>query len=287
MERLSEFREYDLLATARQPEPVFEGASGGYQPLDITVARDVRRVFEDFTPDVVVNCAAMTHVDACEEDKETCWKANVDGVELLARHCLIHGAHLIQVSTDFVFDGKNGPYRETDRPKPLSFYGKSKLAAENAARGAGLDAWSIARTVLVYGDGRPGTRSDFVRWVVRELSANKPIRVVTDQFRTPTYVPDLANGIERLIRFGKVGTYHVSGRELLSVYDMALRIASAFDLDKDLIHPILTSDLPRPAERPLKSGFLILKAESELGYRPTPLDDSLKALRAVLSTSPA
>lgn len=287
MARLSRFPEYDLLATARQPRAAFRNASGGYQALDITNPADVKRTFEDFTPDVVVNCAAMTQVDACEDKKDACWRVNVDAVETLARHCLIHGSHLIQVSTDFVFDGEAGPYRESARPKPINFYGKSKLAGENAARGAGLDAWSIARTVLVYGDGRGAVRSDFVRWVVRELSAGRPIRVVTDQYRTPTYVPDLADGIERLVRFGKVGTYHLSGREHLSVFEFAQRIAVIFDLDDSLITPVKTSDLSSPAARPLNSGFLILKAESELGYRPTPLDDSLADLKTVLAASPA
>lgn len=285
--RLSEFPEYDILATARHPESLTKGASGGYQSLDVTKQSAVRRVFEDFTPDIVINCAAMTQVDACETDKEQCWQVNVDAVETLARNCLAHGSHLVQVSTDFVFDGTSGPYREIARPKPLSFYGKSKLAAENAARGAGLDAWSIARTVLVFGDGAHGTRSDFVRWVVRELSAGNRIRVVTDQVRTPTFVRDLANGIERLARFGKVGTFHISGREVLTILDFAHRIADAFDLDADLIDPIKTSELSSAAPRPLNSGFIILKAESELGYRPTPIDDSLKIVRSILATSPA
>jgi dTDP-4-dehydrorhamnose reductase len=285
--RLSEFQEYDLLATARQAAPLMKTNSGGYQALDITNSTEVRRAFEDFTPDVVVNCAAMTQVDACETDKDRCWQVNVDAVETLARNCLIHGSHLVQVSTDFVFDGKSGPYRETARPKPISFYGKSKLAGENAARGAGLDSWSIARTVLVFGDGAHGTRSDFVRWVVKELSAGNRIRVVTDQLRTPTFVRDLANGIERLVRFGKVGTYHISGRELLTILEFAHRIAHAFGLDEDLIDPIRTADLKSAAERPENSGFLILKAESELGYRPTPLDESLSIVKSILATSPA
>ncbi|MFT5142898.1 MAG: dTDP-4-dehydrorhamnose reductase [Rhodothermales bacterium] len=287
IERLSRFPEYDILATARQSEPAARSGSGGYQSLDITRPTDVRRVFEDFTPDAVINCAAMTQVDACESDKDTCWQVNVVGVENLARNCLALGSHLVQVSTDFIFDGKAGPYKENARPKPLSFYGKSKLAGENAARAAGLEQWSIVRTVLVYGDGHPGTRSDFVRWVIGELSAGRRIRVVSDQTRTPTFVPDLANGIERLVRFGKRGTYNISGREHISILDFAHRIATAFDLDESLIDPVTTADLNSAADRPLKSGFIILKAESELGYHPTPIDESLARLRATLAAHTA
>src|SRR5690606_3125371 len=118
---------------------------------DITMPGDVRRAFLDFTPTVVVNCAAMTQVDLCETEKDACWKVNAEAVDTLARQCRQTGAHFIQVSTDFIFDGEDGPYREDARPNPLSFYGKSKQAGENAARGAGIDNWSIARTVLVYG----------------------------------------------------------------------------------------------------------------------------------------
>src|SRR5690606_30105480 len=118
-------------------------------------------------------------------------------------------ARLIQVSTDFVFDGANGPYREDARPHPISFYGKSKLAAENAVRGAGLDQWAIARTVLVYGAGNELSRSNIALWVIDKLSKGEPIHVVTDQWRTPTYAPDLAAGLERLVRFNKGGIYHL------------------------------------------------------------------------------
>jgi dTDP-4-dehydrorhamnose reductase len=285
--RLASFPEYDLLATGRQEEPAVPDAAGGYQSLDITRASDVRRLFEDFAPDVVVNCAAMTNVDACEGDKKGCWRVNVDAVESMARHCLSTGASLVQVSTDFVFDGENGPYRESVRPRPINFYGKSKLAGENAARGAGLDRWSVVRTVLTYGTGRNLPRTDFVRWVVRELGSGRAINVVTDQMRTPTYAPDLAAGIERLIRFGKTGTYHVSGGEVLSVFDFAHRVARAFQLDPLLIRPISTASLGLPAPRPLRSGFLILKAQSELGYRPTELDQTLAEVRSALSESTA
>lgn len=275
---MSRYPEYDVLATARDSTPRYDGGSGGFAPLDVTVVDDVRRVFQDFTPTVVINCAALTQVDRCETNRDDCWKVNAEAVEHLALQCHHAGAHLIQVSTDFVFNGQNGPYREDARPDPVNFYGKSKQAAENAARGAGLDKWSIARTVLVYGTGENLARSNFALWVIDKLTAGESIRVVTDQWRTPTYAPDLAAGIERIARYGKNGVFHLSGRELTSIYEFARTVADVFDLDDGLIRPTDGSEFQQTAARPAKTGFIILKAETELGYKPRTMKQALRHL---------
>jgi dTDP-4-dehydrorhamnose reductase len=279
---MSRFAEYDVLATARDPAPRFSDASCGYVPLDVTSSQDVRLIFQDFAPDVVINCAAMTQVDQCEVNREECWKVNVDAVECLAKNCQATGARMIQVSSDFVFDGLDGPYAEDARPNPISFYGKSKLAAENVTRSAGLDKWGIARTVLVFGTGNGLTRSNFARWVIDNLIEGRPIEVVNDQWRTPTYAPDLAAGIERMVRYNKTGLYHISGREWLTVYDFARTIAEVCDLDASLIHPTDASRFRQTAQRPARTGFIILKAETELGYKPQPLRQAIRALGARL-----
>jgi dTDP-4-dehydrorhamnose reductase len=279
---LSQIPDYDVLATGRDATPRFNSGSCGYVPMDITDLDTVRRVFIDFTPDVVINAAAMTQVDLCETERDTCWTVNVHAVENLARLCLTHGSRLIQVSTDFVFDGEHGPYAEKHRPAPVNFYGKSKLAAENAVRGAGLDRWAIARTALVYGTGTALPRSNIVLWVLDQLSRGESIRVVTDQWRTPTYAPDLAAGVERLVRYGKSGIFHLSGRELCSVYDFARTVAATYDLNPDLIQPTDSVRFQQTAKRPLKTGFIILKAETELGYRPRPTQLALRHLGARL-----
>ncbi len=275
---MSRYPEYDVLATARDDAPRYGNASCGYAPLDVTSPQEIRHLFQDFAPSVVINCAAMTQVDQCEDDKETCWRVNVEAVEHLSRQCLATGARLVQVSTDFIFDGEDGPYREDARPHPLSFYGKSKLAAENAVRGAGLDRWAIARTVLVYGAGNGLTRSNFALWVIGKLTRGEPIHVVTDQWRTPTYAPDLAAGLERIARYDKGGVFHLSGREYLSVHTFARTIAEAFDLDASLVHPTDGSRFQQTAPRPPRTGFIILKAETELGYRPRSMKDALRHL---------
>ncbi len=279
---MSRYPEYDVLATARDAVPRFRAQSCGYAPLDVTVPDDVSRLFQDFTPSVVINCAAMTQVDQCEIDRDECWKVNVEAVQHLAKQCHSVGSHFIQVSTDFVFDGHDGPYREDARPNPISFYGKSKQAAENAARDAGLDKWSVARTVLVYGTGDKLSRSNFALWVLEKLSNGESIHVVTDQYRSPTYAPDLASGIERIARYGKDGIFHLSGREYLSVYDFARTIADVFDLDPALLQPTDSTKFTQTATRPRKTGFIILKAETELGYRPRPLEGALRHLGARL-----
>ena len=279
---MSRFPEYDVLATGRDPAPRFKDASCGYAPLDITDAEAMRRLFQDFTPTVVVNCAAMTQVDGCETDRDACWEINTVAVEHLARQCHAVGSRFVQVSTDFVFDGENGPYREEDRPGPVNFYGKAKLASENAARKAGLGKWAIARTVLVYGTGEALPRSNIALWVIDKLSKGEEIHVVTDQWRTPTYAADLAVGIEQIVRFGKTGIYHLSGRELVSIYEFAQTIACVLDLDASLIHPTDGTKFRQTAARPPRTGFIILKAETELGYKPRSLEASLGHLGARL-----
>ncbi len=275
---LSRQPEYDVLATGRDTFPRFANASCGYTALDITAPQEVQRLMQDFTPDVVINCAAMTQVDRCEKERDLCWRVNAEAVEHLARACRRIGARLIQVSTDFVFDGADGPYREDARPDPVNFYGKSKLAAENVTRDAGIDGWAIARTVLVYGTAHNLSRSNIALWVIDKLSKGEPIQVVTDQWRSPTYVNDLANGIERIVRFGKTGIFHLSGREMVSVYDFACTIAHVFDLDASLISPTDHTHFQQPAPRPPRTGFIILKAETELGYKPHPIEDALRHL---------
>ena len=282
---MSRFPEYDVLATGRDEDPRFRGCSCGYTLLDVTSPGDVRDLFQNFSPTVVINCAAMTNVDQCETDRDACWRINADAVETLARNCHATGARLIQISTDFVFDGQGGPYREGDRPNPLNFYAKSKLAAENAVRGAGLEKWAIARTVLVYGTGEGLNRSNVALWVIDSLSKGKEIHVVTDQWRTPTYAPDLAAGIERIVRFEKTGTYHLSGREYMSIYDFASQIADVFELDRNLIRPTDSTRFSQTAPRPAQTGFIILKAETELGYKPRPVRTALRHLGLRLGMS--
>lgn len=275
VERLSAIPEVDLLATSRDDRPRFTAGSCGYTPLDVTDTEAARRLFVDFAPSVVINCAAIAKVEQGEGNRERCWAVNVDAVAALGRLCKAQGARLVQLSTDFVFDGTAGPYDERARPNPINYYGRSKWASENAVRAARLRRWTIVRTALGFGTGHDLSRSNFGLWLTERLQRGEVTEVATDQIRTPTYIPDLAEGIARAVRLGKNGLYHLSGREIVTVFDFARRLAARFDLDPGLLVPTTTAKLHPDAPRPLRTGLLILKAETELGYRPRPLDDAL------------
>ncbi len=283
----SAWRGADLLATGRQPDLVLPAATGGYATLDVTDDDAVERIMEDFAPDVVLHAAGMAQVEPCEADKEACWALNVEAVATMAAACHRHGARLVLPSTDFVFDGKAGPYAETDRPAPINAYGRTKLAAENSLAGSRLTDWAVARTTLLFGaPAGEASRLDFVRWVVRELEAGRPIRVPRDQLRTPTYDVDYAEGVLRIVRFGKRGVFHLAGREVWTMPEVARHVAASFDLDAGLIGTTTTAELHPGAPRPLKAGLLILRAESEVGYRPRPLADALADLQRRLDGVP-
>jgi dTDP-4-dehydrorhamnose reductase len=280
--RLGQDREYDVLATARDDTPRFEAGSCGYAPLDVTQPDEIARIFEDFTPNVVVNCAAMSDVAACDENRSEAWATNARAVKTLAKHCHTTGARLVQVSTDFVFNGKRGPYDEGARPDPINYYGRTKLAGENAVREAGRANWAIVRTVLLYGTGRDLSRSNIVLWVADQLSAGEPLHIVEDQYRTPTHVDDLAAGIERLLHHEQTGIYHVSGADFVSIYDLACSVAEAFGRDASLIEPVSSDFFEDDVERPLRTGFIIDKAKDELDYAPRSLDQGLRDVQVSL-----
>lgn len=252
-----------------------------YKAVDITDREQVKKITYDFTPDVIINSAAFTNVDLCETQRETAWKANVKAVEYLAECARVIDAKIVHISTDYVFDGKNGPYSEKDNPNPISYYGRGKLASENALRISGV-SYLIFRTNVLYGPVRKG-RHDFVRWVYDSLKNGKTINIVTDQINNPTYIDDLARGIKKALDFKKEGVYHTGGLEFISRFDFTVRIAEYFGLNKRLINPILTSDLNQPAKRPLKSGLITIKAQSEFGYSAASLEESLLKMKEELN----
>jgi dTDP-4-dehydrorhamnose reductase len=278
--RLSRWPGLDLLLTGRGDAPRISRFAGGWVPLDVTDARSVERVMLDFAPTAVVHLAALSKVEPCERDREACWEVNVHATERLARACRRHGARLVFLSTDFVFDGTAGPYAETDRPAPINAYGRSKLAAENAIRGSGLREWSIVRTTLGFGDveGYPEGRMNLATFLARELGAGREVDVTCDQLRTPTYAPDLADGVARLIDQARTGVYHIAGAEAITTLQFAHTLAERFGYDGGLIRPVTTAELHAGAPRPLRAGLVTIRAQTELGFRPTPLADALDAL---------
>ena len=244
-----------------------------YAKVDISSSKEVKSLIKNFCPDVIINSAAYTNVDGCESEKELSWAINVTGVENIAKYGATCDAHLIHISSDYIFDGKDGPYVETEIPNPISHYGKEKLAAENVILSSRVKN-TIVRTNVLYGATQFG-RPDFVKWVFDSLSEKKNIRIVKDQINNPTYIDDLSSAISKIIEFDKEGIYNVGGLELLSRLDFTFKIADYFKLDKSLITPIVTSDLNQPAPRPLNSGLVNLKAETELNYHPLSIEKTL------------
>ncbi len=265
-----------FIATARS-KSVLPITHGTFQPLDITDPSQVNRVIDETKPDVVINTAAMTQVDQCETDREACWKANVTSVENLIDACARNGVHLVHVSTDFVFDGTYGPLDETAKPNPVNYYGQSKLAAEELLIKSSI-SWSILRTVLVYGITEDMSRSNIVLWVKNSVEQGKTIQVVNDQWRTPTLAEDLAVGCYLAAKTKATGIYHISGKDFLSPYDIAIATANFFKLDKLLIKPTDSTQFKQPAQRPPKTGFIIDKARKELGYDPHSFQEGLAVL---------
>lgn len=261
-------QDVELLATSRGENKLAElYPTLPFRSMDVTNAEQVEQVVSEFRPTHIIHTAAMTNVDQCENDREGALLLNRDAVQYLVNTCEKYNVHLIHVSTDFIFDGESGPYDETAEGKPVNFYGETKLMAEEIVKQAKCK-WAILRTVLVYGVVNDQGRTNIVLWVRDSLQAGKVIKVVTDQFRTPTLAEDLAMGCWLAAEKDAEGIFHISGSEMLTPYDMALQVAGYFGLDKSLIEKADGSTFSQPAKRPARTGFIIRKAETELDYRP-------------------
>ena len=265
-----------LIATARG-KSVIDIPRGEYHTMDITSAEDVDSVIGKTRPDVVIHAAAMTNVDHCEQQREACWLANVTATEHIIAACTKYHSRLVHVSTDFIFDGSRGPLDETEKPAPVNYYGDSKLAAEELVQKSTLQ-WSILRTVLVYGITHDMSRSNIVLWVKNSIEQGKTINVVNDQWRTPTLAEDLAMGCFLAATKKATGIYNISGKDFLSPYDIAIKTADYFKLDKSLIKATDSTQFKQPARRPLTTGFIIDKARKDLGYEPHTFEEGIGVL---------
>jgi dTDP-4-dehydrorhamnose reductase len=268
-----------LLACSLDDKPVFDGID--YSPCDLTKRENVKNVVLNFYPDYIINASAYTNVDLSETEREEAWKVNVKGVEYLSETARILDSRIVHVSSDYIFDGKNGPYSEKEKPNPLGYYARTKLAGENALKISGV-LFTILRTNVLYGS-YSNCKVDFVGWLINSLKEGKEVRIVTDQINNPTFVDDLVQGISKVIEYKKTGVYNIGGKEFLSRYEFSKIIADFFGLDKNLIMPVTTGELNQPARRPLKSGLITLKAETEFGFKPHTIKESLAIMKKELS----
>ncbi len=248
-----------------------------YASLDITNETEVIDILNKYKPNCIINTAAMTNVDACEMDEEACDKLNVDAVKYLAQTCESIGAHFINISTDFIFDGTRGPIDENEAPNPLSYYGLSKLKGEEITKEYATH-WTLLRTVLVYGVVADMSRSNIVLWAKGALEKGQNINVVDDQFRTPTLAEDLAMGCFLAEDKEAQGIYNISGKDFMSIFELVNRVADFYQLDKQIIKKSDSSSLNQPAKRPPITGFKLEKAMEELGYAPHSFEEGLAIL---------
>ena len=261
------FPDVEIIATSKGENRLKSKDGYIYEPLDISSEIEVILIVSKHQPDCIINTAAMTNVDACESDKEGCKKLNVDAVRNLVTAAEKFNIYIAHLSTDFVFDGLNGPYKEDDIPNPLSYYAWSKLESEKILQQSKIK-WSILRTIIIYGVTDDAQRSNVVLWTKNSLEQKKQINVISDQFRSPTLAEDLASACINAAMKKAEGIFHVSGKETMSILDTAYLVADFFNLDKSFIKPITTAELNQTAKRPLKTGFIIEKAIRELDYRP-------------------
>ena len=278
IEFYSSVKNVQLFACSIEENPFFDNVD--YLSCNITERDKIKKVVYNFMPDVIINAAAYTNVDLSETERETAWKINVKGVEHLAETARVIDAQIIHISSDYIFDGKRGPYSENDKPNPLGYYGRTKLASENVLKISGA-LYTILRTNVLYGVASK-SKADFVEWLIDTVTSGKPVRIVDDQVSNPTFIDDLVQAISKVIEFRKHGVYNIGGKEFLSRYEFTKIIADYFNLDKSLITPIKTKELNQAARRPLESGLITLKAEAELGYKPVTIRESLAIIKRKL-----
>ncbi|AWO00251.1 NAD(P)-dependent oxidoreductase [Chitinophaga alhagiae] len=277
IQRLSALPGYEVVATGRGPNRLKMQDGYVYESVNLGDEAGVKGLVERHRPDAIIHAGAMTQADDCERNKDACWMANVTATRYLLQGAERTGSFFLFLSTDFVFDGLGGPYREDDPVNPVNYYGASKAAAERIVKQAKVP-WAIARTVLVYGLADDPRRSNIITWVKNNLEQKKKLKVVNDQWRTPTFVQDLAEGCRLIIDKRAQGVFHLSGKDMLTPYDMAVQVAHYLNLDTRLFEKVDATSFKQPAKRPAKTGFIIEKAEKELGYSPHSFEEGLKAI---------
>jgi len=278
-------RDCELFATSQGENRISDKEGYTYSELDITVLEEVMKIVEDFRPDCIINTAAMTQVDLCEDLKEKCRLINVGAVGFLIAASKKVNAHFIQLSTDFVFDGENGPYSEEDKPNPLSYYAKSKLDAELLIQNSGLKNWSIGRTIIIYGVAEQMSRSNIVLWAMDALQKGEMLKIVDDQFRSPTFAEDLAVACFEIAKRKANGIYHISGPETFSILEMIMKIGTYFGWNTRNVQAVSSDSLNQKAKRPPRTGFVLDKAKTDLDYDPLTLEEGLSVLAEQLSPS--
>ena len=283
-ERVLATKQFNLIATAKGENryPIKEGYV--YAEMDILDAANVEEIVTKYRPDAIIHTAAMTNVDTCEDQKELAYALNVKAVETLIAVCERFDIQLVHLSTDFVFDGKNGPYDEEAPTCPLSYYGQTKVEAEEALKKSNCK-WAVLRTIIVYGIVSDMSRSNIVLWAKGALEKGQPINVVNDQWRMPTLAEDLADCCLLAVEKNAQGIYNASGKDMMSISELVAKVADFWNLDKGLIKEISAETLNQTAKRPAKTGFILDKTMRDLGYAPHSFEEGLALLNQQLQST--
>ena len=240
--------------------------------MDLKNYEMVSSVLTEIKPDVVIHLGAMTGVDICEKEKTSASEINTKATEIIAKECSKLNSFLVYVSTDYVFDGNFGMYKEDDVANPLGFYGKSKLEGEKAVQNFSTN-WCIARTSTPF--GLHPTKKSFPMWVIENLQKQKQIDVLIDQFTSPTYIPNLSRMLIEISERRITGIIHTAGASKISRYQMASIVSDKLNLDGTLLKQISMNKMKWVAQRPKDSSLDVSRASSILNEKPQKIDQSL------------
>ena len=269
---------HELIGCGRGAEPVFAGVD--YHQIDLLDATAVRELLAEVEPQWIIHTAAMTDVDGCETERDVARRANVEPVQVLVAACEQVGdgrdIGLIQLSTDYVFDGKAGPYREEDETRPISHYGELKLESEGVLLNSAIKG-VVLRTLWLYGYRRQA-RPNLVTWPLAALSRGEHLRIVDDQVGNPTFVGDVAKALLALCEREASGIFHLGGADLMTRYDLVRKLAELCRIDSGSVEPISTDELSQKAPRPLRSGLHCERLIS-LGIEPSTLSQGLDQMK--------
>lgn len=268
-------KQFEVIATGKnEPRFSFDDSSIIYESLDFTNQEAVDLIFEKYHPDIVVHCGAISKPDDCEANREAAFRINVTGTLYLLAAAAASKSFLIFLSTDFVFEGKSLNYKEDDERNPVNYYGQTKLLAEDEVMKYPFK-WAIVRTILVYGKSF-NSRQNLITSTAMALRKGEGLRIFDDQSRTPTWVEDLARAIVAIIDKKAEGVFHISGKDVMTPYQMAITVAEHLGMDRALIERVTENDLKQLAKRPPVTGFDLTRAKELLSYEPTSFETGLK-----------
>ncbi len=267
-------RGYEVYSGYRTHRPEF----GKPVKFDLTDSNSIVKAVDRVKPDVIVHSAALTDVDKCEVEKKLAHRINAEGTVIVASAARKTGSFFVYVSTDYVFDGSKGMYREEDETNPVNHYGYTKLLGERYTQKYCVD-FCIARTCVIYGAKPASGKVNFALWIIDRLERGENVKIVTDQYITPTLNTNLAEMLLEVAERKITGIFHLAGATRVSRFEFAEKVAEVFGLDDSLITPSRMNEINWIAKRPRDSSLNTSKAAKYLNKKPRDLKEALKVLK--------